>query len=73
MRMGELADQSRINPKTIRYDEDLGLVPPASCTSSGYRDCSDHDAARPAVLRCRVAPCRDGSTTVTNRTPDQWR
>lgn len=38
MRIGELADQLGLNPKTIRYYESIGLLPEPKRTSSGYRD-----------------------------------
>jgi DNA-binding transcriptional MerR regulator len=46
MRIGELANQLGINTKTIRYYEEIGLVPPAPRTPSGYRDYSDTDTTR---------------------------
>lgn len=51
MRIGELADQLGINTKTIRYYEEIGLVPPAPRTSGGYRDYSDHDATRLVFIK----------------------
>lgn len=38
MRIGELADQLGLNPKTIRYYENIGLLPEPERTPSGYRD-----------------------------------
>jgi len=38
MRIGELADQVGVNPKTVRYYEQIGLIPRASRTSGGYRE-----------------------------------
>jgi len=38
MRIGELADQLGLNPKTIRYYESIGLLPQPERTPSGYRD-----------------------------------
>lgn len=38
MRIGELADQLGLNPKTIRYYESIGLLPEPERTPSGYRD-----------------------------------
>ncbi len=46
MRIGELADQVGVNPKTVRYYEQIGLIPPAPRTSGGYREYTDTDAAR---------------------------
>lgn len=36
-RIGRLAAELGINPKTIRYYEQLGLLPPPGRTPSGYR------------------------------------
>ena len=35
-----------MNPKTIRYYEEIGLLPDPVRTSSGYRDYSDRDVGR---------------------------
>lgn len=37
LRIGQLAAQAGLNPRTIRYYERLGLLPPPPRTSSGYR------------------------------------
>ena len=37
MRIGELARRLGINPKTLRYWEEIGLLPPPLRNSSGYR------------------------------------
>jgi DNA-binding transcriptional MerR regulator len=37
LRIGELADQFGLNPKTIRYYEDIGLLPEPERTIVGYR------------------------------------
>jgi len=37
MRIGELARKLGINPKTLRYWEEIGLLPPPSRNDSGYR------------------------------------
>ncbi len=37
MRIGELAEKLRLNPKTLRYWEEIGLIPPPRRNSSGYR------------------------------------
>ncbi len=44
MRIGELADQLGLNPKTIRYYEGIGLLPEPERTPSGYRDYDDRAA-----------------------------
>lgn len=38
MRIGALAEQLGLNPKTIRYYEGIGLLPEPRRTESGYRD-----------------------------------
>lgn len=50
-RIGELAQRMGVNPKTIRYYEEAGLLPPPSRTESGYRSYSEADAARLAFIR----------------------
>jgi DNA-binding transcriptional MerR regulator len=51
MRIGQLADQLGINPKTIRYYEQIGLIPLAPRTSGGYREYSDTDADRLTFIK----------------------
>ncbi len=51
MRIGQLADRLGINPKTIRYYEEIGLIPPAPRTSGGYREYSDTDADRLTFIK----------------------
>jgi DNA-binding transcriptional MerR regulator len=46
MRIGEAADAVGINPKTIRYYEDIGLLPDPERTPSGYRDYTTVDVDR---------------------------
>lgn len=46
MRIGEAADAVGINPKTIRYYEDIGLLPDPERTPSGYRDYGTADVDR---------------------------
>ncbi len=45
LRIGELAATLGLNPKTIRYYEDIGLLPTPERTSAGYRlyGPADHD------------------------------
>jgi len=38
-----VAEKSGVPPKTIRYYEDVGLIPPARRTESGYRHYNDRD------------------------------
>jgi len=63
MRIGEFAKKARFNPKTVRYYEEIGLLPPAPRTESGYRQYADKDAERLEFIRsarCErgwIAPC----------------
>jgi MerR family transcriptional regulator, copper efflux regulator len=38
MNIGEVAFQAGVPPKTIRYYESVGLIPPAARRDNGYRD-----------------------------------
>ncbi|MGQ0671105.1 MAG: heavy metal-responsive transcriptional regulator [Actinomycetota bacterium] len=51
MRIGELADRSGVPTKTIRYYEEIGLVPPPERTEVGYRDYEPDAAGRLAFIR----------------------
>jgi DNA-binding transcriptional MerR regulator len=46
MRIGEIADAVGVNPKTIRYYEDIGLLPVPERTPAGYRDYGTSDVDR---------------------------
>ena len=48
MRIGELAGELDLNPKTIRYYEEIGLLPVPQRTPAGYRlyDATDLDRLR---------------------------
>lgn len=46
MKIGELARKARLNPKTIRYYEGIGLLPKVRRNASGYRLYSEHELAR---------------------------
>jgi DNA-binding transcriptional MerR regulator len=46
MRIGELAERVGVNPKTIRYYEEKGLLPDAERLPSGYREYCDDDVER---------------------------
>lgn len=48
MNIGEAAKRSGVPAKTIRYYEDIGLIPPAGRTESGYRD---YGTAEVEILR----------------------
>lgn len=43
MNIGTAAKRSGVAAKTIRYYEEIGLIPKASRTDGGYRDYSDRD------------------------------
>ncbi|HUT51153.1 MAG TPA: Cu(I)-responsive transcriptional regulator [Alphaproteobacteria bacterium] len=45
MNIGEVAGKSGVRAKTIRYYEDIGLIPQARRSESGYRDYNDRDLA----------------------------
>ena len=46
MRIGELAEAAGATTKTLRFYEDLGLLPPADRTPAGYRDYTGDTVAR---------------------------
>lgn len=43
MRIGEIADRAGVNPKTIRYYEQIELLPKPARTTSGYRVYAESD------------------------------
>lgn len=52
--IGEVANELNVNPKTIRYYEEFGLIPPPQRTERGYRVYSPSDIERLAfILRAR--------------------
>ena len=51
MRIGELAAAVGLNPKTIRFYEGAGLLPPPARRPSGYRDYGPDDLARLTFIR----------------------
>ena len=51
LRIGELAAELGVNPKTIRYYEDIGLLPKAARTAAGYRLYGHRDRERLAFIR----------------------
>ncbi len=51
MRIGELAARFGLNPKTIRYYEEVGLMPRAAREGSGYRHYTRRDAERLGFIR----------------------
>lgn len=46
MKIGEVAQAVGVNPKTIRYYEDIGVLPGPGRTPSGYRDYAAQDVDR---------------------------
>jgi Predicted transcriptional regulators len=51
MRIGDLATTSGLSTKTIRFYEQVGLLPPPPRTSGGYRDYPAEAAARLGFIR----------------------
>jgi len=51
MLIGELAERAGVNPKTIRFYEDVGVLPPPERTSAGYRRYGPEDLDRLAFVR----------------------
>ncbi len=51
MRIGELAEQAGVNPKTIRYYEAIGVLPAPDRTTAGYRRYRDVDVDRLVFVR----------------------
>lgn len=51
MRIGELADRLGVNPKTIRYYEDIGLLAAPARTPSGYRTYADETVERVTFIK----------------------
>ncbi|MBF0323587.1 Cu(I)-responsive transcriptional regulator [Magnetospirillum moscoviense] len=43
MNIGQVAKRSGVPAKTIRYYEEIGLIPPAGRTAAGYRDYGSTD------------------------------
>lgn len=64
MNIGQAAEASGLPAKTIRYYEDIGLVPPAARRDSGFRDYGARDVhllrfvARARGLGFTVEECR---------------
>ncbi|MFZ1398200.1 MAG: heavy metal-responsive transcriptional regulator [Candidatus Promineifilaceae bacterium] len=46
MQIKTFAQQANLSPKTIRYYEEIGLLPPPNRLDNGYRDYDDADVAR---------------------------
>ena len=46
MQIKELAQKTHLSAKTIRYYEEIGLLPPPKRLENDYRDYDDNDVAR---------------------------
>jgi MerR family copper efflux transcriptional regulator len=55
MLIGELAQRSGVPAKTVRYYEEIGLLPPPDRTPGGYRDYDDHAIERLGFVRSAQA------------------
>lgn len=55
MRIGELAKQSGLTTKTLRFYEQAGVLPPPARTAAGYRDFNENALARLAFVRAGQA------------------
>lgn len=51
LRIGQVAGRVKVNPKTIRYYEEVGLMPRAKRSESGYRLYSEEEVARLRLIR----------------------
>jgi DNA-binding transcriptional MerR regulator len=51
VRIGQLAERVGTPTKTIRYYEEVGLIPPPPRSPGGYRDYGDEAAARLGFIR----------------------
>ncbi len=55
MQIGEVAEQTSLSLRTIRYYEEMGLVTPSGRTTGGFRLYADSDVARLRLIR-RMKP-----------------
>lgn len=55
MQIGEVAEQTGLSLRTIRYYEEVGLVTPSARTTGGFRLYSENDVARLRLVR-RMKP-----------------
>ncbi|MCA9920567.1 MAG: MerR family DNA-binding transcriptional regulator, partial [Anaerolineales bacterium] len=46
MQMKTFAQRTKLSPKTIRYYEEIGLLPPPTRLDNGYRDYNETDVVR---------------------------
>ncbi len=54
LRIGALAADLGLNPKTIRYYEEIGLLPVPQRTGAGYRQYSAADRERLRFIKAKV-------------------
>ena len=55
MQIGEVAERTSLSLRTIRWYEEVGLVPPSSRTSGGFRLYTDSDVDRLQLVK-RMKP-----------------
>lgn len=55
MQIGEVAEQTGLSLRTIRYYEEVGLVTPSARSAGGFRLYADSDVARLKLIR-RMKP-----------------
>ncbi|QNN54248.1 MerR family transcriptional regulator [Nocardioides mesophilus] len=55
MQIGEVAERTQLSLRTIRYYEEVGLVPPSARTTGGFRLYTETDVARLMLIR-RMKP-----------------
>ncbi len=53
--IGQLAKLTAVPPKTIRYYEEVGILPPPERSESRYRLYSETDVRRLELIRCARA------------------
>lgn len=71
MRIGEFAAAGATTPKTVRFYEEAGLLPPPARRSNGYRDYPSDALARLAFIRrSRAAGLSVAETRQVLRTRD---
>lgn len=50
MQIKQFAEQTKLPPKTIRYYEEIGLLPAPNRLENGYRDYSEADVSRARLV-----------------------
>lgn len=51
LQVGEVSERTGLSVRTIRYYEDVGLIPPASRSKGGFRLYADSDVQRLRLVR----------------------